>query len=642
MTDALAHRGPDGEGLWVDEDAGVALGHRRLAIIDLSVAAGQPMLSGSGRYAITYNGEIYNYRELRAELEMAGVRFRSQSDPEVLVEACAAWGVAATAKRLNGIFAFALWDAQERILFLVRDYLGVKPLYWTESAGNFLFGSELRALARHPRWHAEIDRNALAAYFRHNYIPAPGTIYSGVFKLPPGSMLTLRRDRAPELLLYSDMEDLAAAGLRSAFSGPDSEAVTMLDGLLREAVRRQMMSDVPLGAFLSGGIDSSTVVALMQSQSTRPIKTFTIGFHETGYDEAHHARAVAEHIGSDHAELYVAPEDARALIPSIADWFDEPFADVSQIPTFLVAQLARRQVTVALSGDGGDELFAGYNRYTLAQAWERRVRLVPRTARRATAAGIKLLSPSFWDGLLGPIPSAWRPVQVGDKLHKLASVIRLDSEDAIYRRLVSQWERPAEVVVGGIEPLGVLWHDRIACNVPNFLARMQLLDMLTYLPDDILTKVDRTSMAVSLEARVPLLDPTVVAFAWRLPPHLKLRGGKSKWLLRQVLHRYIPAALVERPKMGFGVPIDSWLRGPLRDWAEGLLDERRLRIDGFLDAAVVRQKWAEHLSGRRNRQYALWGVLMFQEWKRRWFDGATVGSSTDRRERLSSDGRAMR
>lgn len=624
MTATLAHRGPDDEGIWVDEDAGVALGHRRLAIIDLSPGGRQPMLSGSRRFAITFNGEIYNYRELRVELEAMGICFRSQSDTEVLVEACAAWGVVAASKRLNGIFAFALWDAQERILFLVRDHLGVKPLYWMRIGDTFLFGSELRALVAHPQWRAEIDRSALTAYFRHNYVPAPQTIYEGVFKLEPGSVLTLRHDRVSEKGRYWNAEDVVAAGLRDPFRGEEGEAVTILDELLRKAVHGQMMSDVPLGAFLSGGIDSSTVAALMQAQSTKPIKTFTIGFHEVGYDEAREGRAVAEHLGTDHTEFYVTPKHAQTLIPSIADWFDEPFADPSQIPTFLVAQLARQQVTVALSGDGGDELFAGYTRYALARTWRRCVRAVPKAARQALAAAIEAVSPSAWDALAAPISMGSRPVHVGDKLHKLAGLIRLESEDAIYRRLISQWDAPAELVIGGVEGDGVLWHDRIAYTVPNFTTRMQLLDLLTYLPDDILTKVDRTSMAVSLEARVPLLDPRVVTFAWRLPPRLKSRGGKGKWLLRKVLHRYVPPKLVERPKMGFGVPIDNWLRGPLRDWAEDLLDKGSLRADGLLDAALVRAKWAEHLSGARNWQYGLWGLLMFQEWKRRWFDGAKL------------------
>lgn len=624
MADTLAHRGPDGEGTWVDADAGLGFGHRRLAIIDLSPGGRQPMLSADGRFALTFNGEIYNYRALRAELEAAGVGFRSQSDTEVLLAACAAWGVGRTAARLDGIFAFALWDRRERVLSLARDQLGVKPLYWSHRDGTLLFGSELRALRMHPAWRGEIDRDALTAYFRHNYVPAPRTIYRSVSKLPPGTVLTLRPGAAPALAAYWDARAVAAAGLADRLEIGESEAATELDHLLRRAIGGQMVSDVPLGAFLSGGIDSSTVVALMQAQSARPVKTFTIGFHESGYDEAGHARAVARHLGTDHTELYVTSGDALALIPKIADWFDEPFADASQLPTFLVAELARRHVTVALSGDGGDELFAGYNRYTQADAWWRRLRRLSPGARGALAGALSALPPAGWDRLFALAPAAWRPRQAGDKLHKLANVVRLDGEDAVYRRLVSHWPDPAAVALGGVEPRGVLWDGSVARAVPSFIERMQLLDLLTYLPDDILAKVDRTSMAVSLEARVPLLDPSVVGFAWRLPLGLKLRQGKGKWLLRQVLHRYVPKALVERPKMGFAVPLERWLRGPLRDWAEDLLEERGLREDGLLDAGVVRTAWREHLSGAQNREHALWGVLMFQEWKRRWGAGTTA------------------
>jgi asparagine synthase (glutamine-hydrolysing) len=622
MAGTLAHRGPDGEGFWLDEPAGVALGHRRLAIIDLSSAARQPMVSASGRYVITYNGEIYNYRELRAELESAGAHFHTQSDTEVLLAACARWGVVAAAKRFVGIFAFALWDRSARELSLVRDHLGVKPLYWARQNGVLMFGSELRALAVHPAWRGSIDRNALAAYFRHNYVPAPHTIYRDVFKLPPASVLVFRGAAEPQLTQYWNPRSAARAAFDAPLRLAAPEAVERLDAVLRRSVRGQMISDVPLGAFLSGGIDSSTVVALMQAESARPVKTFTIGFREAAYDEAVHARAVASHLGTDHTELYVTPEDARALVPSIADWFDEPFADASQLPTFLVARLARRQVTVALSGDGGDEIFAGYNRYTLADAWWRRMRMLPRPLRRAAAAGLHALSPAGWDRIFAFMPPSVRPPQAGDKLHKFAELFELADLASVYRRLISQWERPEAVVLGGREPHGVLWDASLAQDLPGSIERMQYLDAVTYLPDDILTKVDRASMAVSLEARVPLLDPGVVEFAWRLPRPLRLRGRKGKWLLRQVLHRYVPARLVERPKMGFGVPIDRWLRGPLRDWAEELIDERRLRADGLLDAGIVRQRWREHLAGARNWQYPLWGVLMFQEWKARWIDRA--------------------
>jgi asparagine synthase (glutamine-hydrolysing) len=623
MTDALAHRGPDGEGLWLDEAAGVAFGHRRLAIIDLSPGARQPMISASGRFALTYNGEIYNYRALRAELEAAGVRFRTQSDTEVLLEGCARWGLEATAKRLVGIFALALWDRAERVLGLARDQLGVKPLYWSIERGRLLFGSQLAALAAHPAWRPEIDRNALAAYFRHSCVPAPHTIYRNVFKLPPGSILTLARGGTPRLSRYWDARAVARAGIADRLHASETGAVDQLETLLRAAVERQMIADVPLGAFLSGGIDSSSVVALMQTQSDRPVRTFTIGFREADYDEAQHAGAVARHLGTDHTQLYVSPAEARNVIPRLADWFDEPFADSSAIPTFLVSEMARREVTVALSGDGGDELFAGYTRYRVARQIAGAMRL-PRALRAAAAAILRAPSPAGWDRLLAAIPARWRPVQAGDKLQKLADVLALADGGAVYRRLVSAWERPERLVIGGSAPDSVLWDASVARDFADPVEAQQFLDTVSYLPDDILTKVDRASMAVGLEARVPLLDPEVVAFAWRLPPSLKLRQGRGKWLLREVLYRQVPRALVERPKMGFGVPIDRWLRGPLRDWAEDLLDERRLRADGLLDAAIVRDAWRTHLSGARNLQHALWSVLMFEEWRRRWMAGAAA------------------
>ena len=625
MADTLAHRGPDGEGAWVDASAGLAFGHRRLAIIDLSPGGAQPMHSANGRYVITYNGEIYNYRALRAELQAAGVPFSTQSDTEVLLAACAHWGVARAAERLSGIFAFALWDRETRVLSLVRDHFGIKPLYWSRNGNAFLFGSELRALTAHSSFRREIDRDALTAYFRHNYVPAPHTIYRNVFKLLPGHILTLPFHGAPQTAAYFDLQEVATEGRAAPLTVDDAEATEQLDILLRDAVAQQMVSDVPLGAFLSGGIDSSTVVALMQAASPRPVKTFTIGFREEAYDEAAHAKQVAQHLKTEHTELYVTPEHARAVIPSIADWFDEPFADASQIPTFLVSRLARGHVTVSLSGDGGDEIFAGYNRYTLASRYWRQMGRLPRAARAGLAMGLRQMSPASWDRLFAAIPQALRPRQAGDKLHKVAGLLALQSDAAVYRRLVSQWEDPASVVIGGNEPKGLLWDEAVAHVIPDFIERMQYLDTMTYLPDDILTKVDRASMAVSLEARVPLLDPRVVRFAWQLPLSLKLRHGKGKWLLRQVLHRYVPPSLVERPKMGFAVPIDAWLRGPLREWAEDLLDERRLAADGLLNPAVVRRKWTEHLSGHRNWQYALWCVLMFQEWKRRWLeDGASA------------------
>lgn len=618
MNDRIAHRGPDGDGLWTDEAAGVALGHRRLAIVELSPLGRQPMDSADGRFVIAYNGEIYNFQDLRAELEAAGHAFRSHSDTELLIEACAAWGVERTVRRLIGIFAFALWDRRDRVLTLVRDHLGVKPLYWTRQGGALLFGSQPKALRAHPAFTAGLDRDALSAYLRFSYIPAPQTIFQGVHKLEPGRILTVRPGREPEETVYWDAEATARAGLANPLALSDAEATDALETLLSDAVGRQMMADVPLGAFLSGGVDSSAVVALMARHSDRPVRTFTIGFSEGGYNEADAARAVARHLGTDHTELVVEPRHALDTIPNLPDWYDEPFADSSQIPTVLVSQLTRKSVTVALSGDGGDELFAGYNRYLWGDSVWRRMAPLPGALRRSAAGMIQAVRPGGWDALFGLLPEGRRPRQPGDKLHKLAGVLASPDADALYRRLVSQWDDPDAVVRGGHEPKGRIWDAGLVDRVPGFVERMQLLDSVTYLPDDILAKVDRASMGVGLEARVPLLDHRVVEFAWRVPLGQKIRGGQGKWLLRQMLYRHVPKALIERPKSGFAVPIDAWLRGPLRDWAEDLLSESALRADGLFDPATIRACWAEHLLGTRNNQHKLWSVLMVQAWTRHW------------------------
>ncbi len=613
MADSLHTRGPDDSGVWSDPAAGVALGFRRLSIIDLSPLGHQPMISGNSRYVLTYNGEVYNFRELRADLEAAGVSFRGHSDSEVVLEGFALWGLEATVRRMIGMFALALWDREKRELHLARDRLGIKPLYWGRQGDLYLFGSELKAFRQHPRFAAEIDRDSLASYMRFAYVPTPHSIYRGVRKLEPGTILTLADGREPKAQTYWCMADVVRQGRAEPLDIGDAEAVDRLDDLLRDAVGRRMVADVPLGAFLSGGIDSSTVVALMQAQSNRPVRSFSIGFHEADFDEAVHAKAVAGHLDTDHTELYVSPERARSVIPMLPRIYDEPFADSSQIPTFLVSELARRHVTVSLSGDGGDELFAGYNRYVLAsQIWSS-IGWAPAGMRCGVAHALRLLSPESWSRLFSVLPHRLRPAQAGDKIHKLARVLGAGPDD-VYRRLVSQWDPPDRLVPNAREHKGALFDGHADNLLPDQLGRMQYLDSITYLPDDILTKVDRASMAVSLEARVPLLDHRVVEFVWRLPKQFKMRNGQTKWLLRRVLDRYVPRNLIERPKMGFGVPIDAWLRGPLRDWAESLLDETRLRQEGFLDPAPIRLSWQEHCSGIRNWHYPLWTVLMFQAW----------------------------
>ncbi len=619
MTESLGHRGPDHQGVWIDAESGVAFGHRRLSIIDLSPEGHQPMLSGDRRFVISFNGEVFNFRALRQELEPRGHRFRGHSDTEVMLAAIEEWGLEEAIRRFIGMFAFALWDRRERSLHLVRDRLGIKPLYYGWADRTLLFASELKAFRAHPAFRPEIDRDALAAYMRHNYVPCPHTIYKRVFKLAPGTILTVSpRRRDPEPKTYWSAREVARDGLRAPLGASADEATSQLDSLLRDAIKLRLESDVPLGAFLSGGVDSSTVVALMQAESARPVRTFTIGFRESDYDEAAHARAVAAHLHTEHTELYVEPSDALKLIPCIPDWYDEPFADSSQLPTFLVSQMTRRHVTVSLSGDGGDELFAGYARYFWAESIWRVTGRMPQALRHRLAGLLTRLSPAQIDRIFAFLPRRIRPPRAGDKSHKLASTLRLDSVDAVYRRLLSHWTEPERLVLGSTEPKGVVWDESLPSDFPDFLPRAQFLDLVTYLHDDILTKVDRASMAVSLEARVPLLDHRIVELAWRLPLDLKVRGRQTKWILRQVLYRHVPRHLIERPKMGFGVPIDAWLRGPLREWAEGLLDERRLRQDGYLDAAPIRQKWAEHLSGHRNWHYLLWDVLMFQAWRERW------------------------
>ena len=617
MVARIRYRGPDESGVWCDPQSGLGLGHARLSVLDLSPAGQQPMRSPSGRYVIVFNGEIYNHLELRRQL---GASWRGHSDTETLLASIETWGIEKTLRSVTGMFAFAVWDRLDARLTLARDRIGEKPLYYGWCGRTFLFGSELKALKAYPEWSGQVDHGALASYMRYAYVPLPHSIYAGIRKLLPGTFIVVSNQDAmewPEPQPYWSALD--AAHQPVAGDASDGEMADELELILKRTVKDQMVADVPLGAFLSGGIDSSTVVALMQAQSSQPVRTFSIGFHEADYDEAGHAKAVASHLGTHHSELYVTPEDALAVIPRLPTIYDEPFADTSGIPTYLVARLARQHVTVSLSGDGGDELFGGYHRYFLGPSIWRRIQFLPVSVRAALGRALTALSPGLWDrlGTLLHIamPTKLRLTAFGDKIHKLASVIDVADQVELYRRLISQHREPGSLVIGAQEPR--IWADAQegALKRRDISEHMMFHDLVGYLTDDILTKVDRAAMAVSLETRIPMLDHRIVEFSWRLPLQMKIRHGHGKWLLRQVLYRHVPRTLIERPKMGFGVPLDTWLRGPLREWAADLLDESRLRREGYFHVAPIVTKWKEHLSGRRNWQYWLWNVLMFQAWR---------------------------
>ena len=630
MADRIVHRGPDDSGVWVDEESGLALAHRRLAIVDLSPAGHQPMVSGSERFVMVFNGEIYNHLGLRDELEQipspslskeGGKNWRGHSDTETLLAGFEAWGIEATLKKTVGMFAIALWDKQEKVLTLARDRMGEKPLYYGFQKNTFMFGSELKALKAHPDFIGDIDRDVLCLYLRHCYIPAPYSIYKGLHKLLPGTYLQipLTQDFNPLTTLtpipYWRLEEVAKKGLAQPFVGSETDAISALDAQLKQSIGLQMMADVPLGAFLSGGIDSSAIVALMQAQSSRPVKTFSIGFTEAAYNEAHYAKAVATHLNTDHTELYVSPADCVQVIPRLGSMYDEPFADSSHIPTFLVAQMASKQVTVSLSGDAGDELFCGYNRYLLANQWNK-VAKIPFGLRKTAGHLINKIDPASWESIFkqaGKVVAL--PNNMGQKLGKLATRLQqADKVEDLYYSLVSEINNPEQLVINAIEPQSWLTNTGLNQSFSDPQLNMMYMDSMTYLPDDILVKVDRAAMAASLETRVPFLDQHIIELAWSLPMSMKFKKGQTKWLLRQVLYQYVPKQLIERPKAGFGIPLGEWLREPLRDWAESLLNETRLQQEGFFKMSLVRELWQEHLSGKHNHQILLWNVLMFQAW----------------------------
>ena len=621
MTKVMFHRGPDEQRTMVEGETGLGLCFSRLSIIDLSVDGSQPMESASGRFVLAFNGEVYNFRELRAELDVLGDVFRGHSDTEVMLAAIERWGLEPALSRFNGMFAFALWDRRDLSLHLVRDRMGIKPLYYGFAGDTLVFGSDPAAFRPVPGFAGEVDRGSLSLYLRHGYVPTPYSIFSGIRKLMPGHLVSfygIQAGSLPDARPFWSARDAVEMGGKNPFPGSPDEAVTELETLLRDAVTSRMVSDVPLGAFLSGGVDSSTVVALMQQGSDRPVRTFSIGFEEEEFNEATYAADVARHLGTEHTELYVTSKDCRDVVPLLPEIFSEPFADSSQIPTYLVSRLARSQVTVSLSGDGGDELFAGYHQYAMGQALWRRTSRIPKSLRAVGGEAIRMIPIGGWDVLLksaGSFRSGGRAFALtGDRMHKLAEVASQPDFPSMYRALVSAWRNPSGMVVGGFEPPTLL--SGLDADAPGdeVITRMMYWDLRSYLPDDILTKVDRASMAVSLEARVPLLDHRVVELAWRLPMEFKRREGLAKWVLREVLVRHVPARLIDRPKRGFGVPLESWLKGPLRDWAEALLDRERLVREGFFHADPIRKSWREFQSGKRRWHSQLWIILMFQAW----------------------------
>ena len=626
MNSAISHRGPDSNNIWQDKNSGIVFGHQRLSILDLSAAGDQPMVSSSGRFVITYNGEIYNHLNIRKEIETinSNIKWKSTTDTETLLEALEIWGVEKTLKKIVAMFAFAIWDKKNRILTLARDRIGEKPLYfgWQGKGYNkvFLFGSELKALKAHPEFIGEIYQDAIALQLRHNYIPAPYSIYKDIYKLLPGNYLQLhecdlKKGSLPNPEPYWSLTESAIYGNSNQINFNEIDIQNGLEKYLKKSVKQQMISDVPLGAFLSGGIDSSTIVAMMQQQSNDPVKTFTIGFSENDYNEAKYAKKIASHLGTDHSELYVSSKTAMEVIPKLPSIYDEPFSDSSQIPTFLVSQLATQQVNVALSGDGGDELFCGYNRYKLTVNRSKKFNMIPYILRKILAKGIKSIPQNDWYGLFNLLPGLNKNNNFGYKMHKGANALATKNLTDMYYTLFSHWQNPTEAVLNSNEPSTLLTTLMPKLKGLNSQQKMMALDLLTYLPDDILVKVDRAAMASSLETRVPLLDHKLIEYVWKIPHSFKLRNGDGKWILKQVLNKYVPKNLTERPKMGFAIPLHSWLRGPLRDWAENLLNEKRLIQEGYFNPELIREKWDQHISNKKNWQHDLWNVLMFQAWK---------------------------
>lgn len=623
MVSTLKHRGPNSRGVWTDPIANVMLAHARLSIIDLSELGAQPMVSGSGRFVISYNGEIYNFKLLREKLENLNCRFRGNSDTEVILHAIEEWGLIGAVKEFIGMFAFALWDKRDRSLYLVRDRMGIKPLYYGWINNSFIFASELKAIKAHPDFKQKIDREAVALMMRYGYVPTPHSIYEDIYKLPSGTFLRINlEDKEKGLdikpISYWSIEDVAKKSIHNTSNNNSDYYINELDNLLNDAVKLRMISDVPLGVFLSGGIDSSTITAIMQKQSSSPVKTYSIGFHHEQFNEAKYALEIANYLGTEHTEFYVTPKEAMDVIPQLPILYDEPFSDSSQIPTFLVSKLARQHVTVSLSGDGGDELFGGYTRYVHGNVLDLVRRFIPLPLRYITQSMVTKIPTDYWDKLFSLINNLsakrLRFRRVGDRLHNLVNIINAQSQKEMYDLLIGCWQDLDQLIIGK-NILKILKSNQSdLLKIGNFIQGMMLQDAATYLQDDILAKVDRASMGVSLEVRVPILDHKVVEFALSVPVDMKIRRGKGKWLLREVLNRYIPKELTERQKMGFGVPVDKWIRLELRDWAESLINESRLEQEGFFNPQLVRKSWNEHLTGKRNWKRNLWNILMFQAW----------------------------